>query len=175
MTIHLGRLLPDASRDLPGWRPGNMPAAQGGAIPIWSCSRWGLPCRFCYQPRGALLPHPFTLTLFTKGGLLSVALSLGLPPPGITRHRVFVEPGLSSPAKRERPSSHLTKHISGAIPATSSQELFQDRHCLSIRHAVYLRRTEMPLKCGDNSAGLRAINSSLRNVIAEAGEGLLQS
>ena len=32
------------------------------------------------------------------GGLLSVALSLGLPPPGVTRHRVPVEPGLSSPA-----------------------------------------------------------------------------
>ena len=30
------------------------------------------------------------------GGLLSVALSLELPPPGITRHRVSVEPGLSS-------------------------------------------------------------------------------
>ncbi len=98
MTIHLRRLLPGAWRDLPGWRPGNMPAARSGAIPIWSCSRRGLPCRACCQPRGALLPHPFTLTLITEGGLLSVALSLGLPPPGITRHRVSVEPGLSSPA-----------------------------------------------------------------------------
>jgi hypothetical protein len=32
------------------------------AAPIWSCSRWGLPCRFCCQLRGALLPHRFTLT-----------------------------------------------------------------------------------------------------------------
>jgi hypothetical protein len=31
------------------------------------------------------------------GGLLSVALSLGSPPPGVTRHRISVEPGLSSP------------------------------------------------------------------------------
>ena len=30
------------------------------------------------------------------GGLLSVALSLGLPPPGVTRLRIPVEPGLSS-------------------------------------------------------------------------------
>ena len=36
------------------------------------------------------------------GGLLSVALSLGSPPPGITRHRVSVEPGLSSPRPRPR-------------------------------------------------------------------------
>ena len=36
---------------------------------------------------GELLPHPFTLTPGnTGGGLLSVALALGLPPPGITRH-----------------------------------------------------------------------------------------
>jgi hypothetical protein len=34
------------------------------------------------------------------GGLLSVALSLGSPPPGVTRHRVPVEPGLSSPVAR---------------------------------------------------------------------------
>ena len=33
------------------------------------------------------------------GGLLSVALSLGFPPPGITRHRVSMEPGLSSSGK----------------------------------------------------------------------------
>lgn len=31
------------------------------AVPIRSCSRWGLPCRFRYRSRGALLPHPFTV------------------------------------------------------------------------------------------------------------------
>ena len=67
-------------------------------IPIWSCSRWGFPCRTRYRPRGALLPHHFTLTLNpkTKGGIFSVALSLGSPPPAINRHRFSVEPGLSS-------------------------------------------------------------------------------
>jgi len=30
------------------------------------------------------------------GGLFSVALSLGSPPPGITWHCILVEPGLSS-------------------------------------------------------------------------------
>jgi hypothetical protein len=38
-----------------------LPACAGGT-PISSCSRWGLPCRCCYQQRGALLPHLFTLT-----------------------------------------------------------------------------------------------------------------
>jgi hypothetical protein len=32
------------------------------AVPTRSCSRWGLPCRSRHRGRGALLPHPFTLT-----------------------------------------------------------------------------------------------------------------
>ena len=38
-----------------------------------------------------------------KGGLLSVALSLGSPPAGVTRRLVAVEPGLSSPSRKRRP------------------------------------------------------------------------
>ncbi len=63
--------------------------------------------------RWALTPpfHPYRS--LGPGGLLSVALSLGSPPPGVTRHRFSVEPGLSSPATfpclRERPSSRLTR------------------------------------------------------------------
>jgi hypothetical protein len=37
-----------------------------------------------------------TVSPLPCGGLLSVALSLGLPPPEVIRHRVSVEPGLSS-------------------------------------------------------------------------------
>ncbi len=49
-------------------------------------------------PRCALTApfHLFLLPQGEKGSLLSVALSLGSPPPGVTRHRVSVEPGLSS-------------------------------------------------------------------------------
>jgi len=101
MTIHLGRPLPDASRDLPGRRrenpPGDGLSAGSPVVPMRSCSRWGLPCRFRCRSRGALLPHPFTLAGPRVGGLLSVALSLGSPPPDVIRHRVLVEPGLSSP------------------------------------------------------------------------------
>ena len=80
------------------WHPRHtgMPAA-----PTWSCSRWGFPCRRRCRRRGALLPHRFTLAARPvlpgqAGGVLSVALSLGSPPPGVTRHRTSVEPGLSS-------------------------------------------------------------------------------
>jgi hypothetical protein len=61
MTIHLGRPLPSASRDRPGWRHGSPPEPEGSATPTWSCSRWGLPCRSRCRQRGALLPHHFTL------------------------------------------------------------------------------------------------------------------
>ncbi len=57
--------------------------------------------------------HPYRQVSANRslaGGLLSVALSLGSPPPGVTRHRVSVEPGLSSPRPRtgeRRPSGRL--------------------------------------------------------------------
>jgi hypothetical protein len=77
------------------------PVPCGTAAPIRSCSRWGLPCRPCCQGRGALLPHRFALARglprgACAGGLFSVALSLGSPPPAVSRHRIPVEPGLSS-------------------------------------------------------------------------------
>ena len=34
---------------------------------IWPCSDRGLPCHACYQARGGLLPHLFTLTLWIQG------------------------------------------------------------------------------------------------------------
>ena len=72
--------------------------------PIRFCSRRGLPCRRRCRRRGALLPHPFTLTrrFEPAGGLLSVALSLGLPPPDVIRRRVPLEPGLSSILDKNR-------------------------------------------------------------------------
>ena len=43
------------------------------------------------------------------GGVISVALSLESPPPDVIRHRVPVEPGLSSRGRSlQRPSGHLT-------------------------------------------------------------------
>jgi len=114
MTIPLGRPSPGASCNRPGRQRGSAPGPQGPAIPIWSCSRWGLPCRRRCRRRGALLPHPFTLAAPRHsvrsaeglGGLLSVALSLGLPPPGVTRHRASMEPGLSSPRPLRAESGH---------------------------------------------------------------------
>ena len=93
MTIPLGCLSPSTSRDRPGRRSGNrlLHPKMPRAVPIWSCSRWGLPCQPRCRVCGGLLPHPFTLAAGRSpvGGMLSVALSLGLPPPGVTRHLYF--------------------------------------------------------------------------------------
>ena len=75
---------------------GHMVRPTGAAcFPIWSCSRWGLPCHGCCHPRGALLPHHFTLTGTACAALrryLSVALSVGSRPPGVTWHRALWSP-----------------------------------------------------------------------------------
>ena len=93
MTIHLGRLLPNASCNQPGRRRGNSPSA----IPIRFCSRWGLPCRLCYQKRGALLPHPFTLARSRKkrrfafcGTFPRVAPAGSYPAPCLRGARTFL-------------------------------------------------------------------------------------
>src|SRR5215472_10756751 len=123
MAIPLGRSSPSASCDPPERRRGGPPGTANFAMPaapIRSCSRWGFPCRRRCRRRGALLPHRFTLAARPDipergGGVLSVALSLGSPPPGVTWHRTSVEPGLSSPRDGgERPSGRLATEDLGA-------------------------------------------------------------
>ena len=81
-------------------------------VPIRHCSGWGLPCRACCQARGALLPHLFTFSGPKTGSLISVALSLGLPRPGITRHPCLMESGLSSNvAARDHPTIRAGSHL----------------------------------------------------------------
>ena len=123
-TIPLGDTLLGRSSNLPGgflwcssceehqdpWlahRAGTRSDCSGPSrcfLPIWSCSVWGLPCRHCYQRRGALLPHLFTLTCCPlarpAGGIFSVALAVSRPSrrdPGRYPAHCPVEFGLSSP------------------------------------------------------------------------------
>jgi hypothetical protein len=107
------------------------------AVPIWFCSRWGLPCRLRCHRRGALLPHRFTLAAGALpgggrcGGLFSVALSLRSPPPDVIRHRMSMEPGLSSPPRgAKRPSGRLMTKEWGA-PAVASRGISTPREAVS--------------------------------------------
>jgi hypothetical protein len=62
-----------------------------------------------------------TVSPLPCGGLFSVALSLGLPPPEVIRHRVSVEPGLSSAmtAAAIRPAGR--SHIGGSRQLVNCQ------------------------------------------------------
>ena len=109
--IHLGQTSPLASSNLP------VPNA-GRAIwkPIWSCSEWGLPCHYCYQQRGALLPHPFTLACVPKNHRRSALCGTfrRLPPPRRYLALYPLEPGLSSdllPFKRMRISENSRQRL----------------------------------------------------------------
>ena len=138
-TIPLGRALRRASRDQPGRRGGNASAATG---------RSGASSHAAGRPYSVLLPVGFALppplpgarcaltapfhpcpptrvappclrTTLCAGGLFSVALSLGSPPPAVSRHRIPVEPGLSSahranPAGSGRPAVWRGRHGRGS-------------------------------------------------------------
>ena len=108
MAIPLGRPLPDASRDLPGRRRENPPDRRPSeenrrsAVPTWSCSRWGLPCRDRCRPRGALLPHPFTLAGGEVAPVASAVCFLWRYPWGRPRRAL---PGTVSPWSPDFPPS----------------------------------------------------------------------
>ena len=121
MTIHLGHPSPDASCNQPGRRP-EAPCCQWlapsqPAVPIRSCSRWGLPCQRRCRRRGALLPHRFTLARAEA----QAVCSLWHCPWGRPRRAL---PGTVSPwspdfppprpKARQRSSSHLTRRAYAA-------------------------------------------------------------
>jgi hypothetical protein len=111
-TIHLERPLPDASCNQPGPRAGN-------ALDTlrWPCGPYSvlLPVGFALPlalpSARCALTAPFHPCRAKPGGLFSVALSLGSPPPDVIRHRFPAEPGLSSTASfrslRQRSSGRL--------------------------------------------------------------------
>ena len=131
MTIHLGRPLPDASRDLPGRRRGN-PRADCSAcrpylvlLPVGFTVPSPLPGPRCaltapfhpYRPSDPTLParRRWLDARPRIGGLLSVALSLRSPSPGVIRHRVSVEPGLSSPRTFRPSGRRSSSRLAGSI------------------------------------------------------------
>src|SRR5262249_24530510 len=97
----------------------------------WDCSRCYsysalLPVGFAVPPslpkaRCALAAPFHPCCGRSRSGLFSVALSLGSPPPAVSRHRVSVEPGLSSTRDAPRPLGRLTGKV-WALKAPRSRQ-----------------------------------------------------
>ena len=108
---HVAMRLQQPTR-MAGWnRPEGCPSRHpysvllpvGFAMPLLlPVARWALTPPFHPSPASKSAPLSLHVRcrgpIYRRGGLLSVALSLGLPPPAVSRRRVSLEPGLSSPA-----------------------------------------------------------------------------
>src|SRR5271154_4296253 len=99
-------------------------ATKTRAVPIRSCSRWGLPCRRRCRRRGALLPHLFTLTAGIRnaprryvlcGTFPRLAPAGRYPAPLVHGARTFLPGNLS--VSPERPSDRLTGTGMGVLAA----------------------------------------------------------
>jgi hypothetical protein len=121
------------------------------------------------RPYSVLLPVGFTVPPAVAGGavgsystlslsparrfgdLLSVALSLGSPPPGITRHRGFrgARTFLAAFLRKRRGRPILWRSLSSASALAVQEQLQQDRAALALDLAVHLLGAEAPLESGD--------------------------
>jgi len=95
LVIYLGLNSHLASSNQPRWLTKNCFRSKlDHAISIWSCSRWGFPCAFCYQKTGALLPHLFTLASIRRfifcGTIPEVTLARSYLAPRPYRARTFL-------------------------------------------------------------------------------------
>ena len=121
--IHLRRLSPAVSSDLPG-----SPLGTGGAdeprAPLFGLAPGGVyRAASCYQSRGALLPHLFTLTdAARRRRYLFCGTFHGLTPPRRYLAPCPKEPGLSSP------SPWLTAVV-WPTPAFSDLEFYRNCAC----------------------------------------------
>ena len=101
----------------PSYHPYSVLLPVGFTVPLLlPVARWALTPPF----------HPCRACRSMSGGLLSVALSLGSPPPVVIRHRVSMEPGLSSPAAFRlllvRPPGQLAPCIKGFIAENANEK-----------------------------------------------------
>ena len=123
---------------------------------IWPCSDRGLPCHACYQARGGLLPHRFTLTLWIQGRSVlcgpvpspygAQALPGGLP----CGARTFLEWPLLPATRDHRPHHFHRKEITGRLGAwarliSRTAELHAPRCLKTCRPARSRRAHQTPM------------------------------
>ena len=156
-TIHLGRSSPIASSGLPG------SGADHTLRPLFGLAPGGVYlAEAVARPRGALLPHPFTLTNRSTnglasagygGGLLSAALAVGSHPPGVTWRPVLWSPDFPHAANDARLLDRLAEKPSS--PRDLRRQSARSRAgCWGGWGWGRTRRPQAGGSCGDNSPGL---------------------
>ena len=169
-------------------------------LPVWFAMPSPLPETRCALTAPFHPCPPLPPQRERGGGLFSVALSLGSPPPDVIRHRMSMEPGLSSPAAfrpwPERPSGRLTLGMGcqrpavkvraqaltiARIAAPSTCRWRSSRASRSAISAFSVARVERrlcrPPVAGGNGAGRRRLLarraieiSACRHAVAELGQ-----
>ena len=139
-TIHLGRASPRASSDLPGsLREPRVRTRWSARFPIWSCSRWGLPCRRMLPPTRCALTapfHPCRRRIAAALGRFAFCCTFrGLAPPRNYLAPCSVEPGLSS-----------AKNRSGCLADSRAQ--YTGRARLRARASLRARAPGRRVPCG---------------------------
>src|ERR1700730_17852803 len=87
-------------------------------VPIRSCSRCGLPCRFRCRTRGALLPHLFTLTRRSSARSKGERFVLCGTVPGVAPAGCYPAPYVDG--ARTFLSSHLSALAGAAVRPTDA-------------------------------------------------------
>jgi len=161
-AIHLGRALLRVSRNLPGRLGRKQPRGLPLAPPLFGFAPGGV-CRAAPVAGRAVGSYP-TLSPLPRvapedghGGLLSVALSLGSPPPAVSRHRVSMEPGLSSSAafrlSRMRPPGRLAGRIKGFARQNANEKAGMGCRLSCLTRKI--RRASRPRPSGPSPCGNR--------------------
>ena len=99
-AIHLRRTSPCACSDLPGSGAGHASPPDGGSLPYLVLLRVGFALPPVLPPARCALTapfHPCRAPSRTRGGLFSVALSVGSRPPGVTWHPALRSPDFPPP------------------------------------------------------------------------------
>lgn len=144
-------------------------------IPIWSCSRWGLPCRSVARlaVRSYRTISPLPAFRRRRRRYLSVALSVGLRRPGVTWHLALWSPDFPRHPRRDdatvwpappahilayaRPSCradrgirfiHAWRGSSGPSPSPSPPPATPAPHLRSIPAPAVANR---PIQCGERA------------------------